>query len=106
MQVTPLPSDVQPSPTFAQLARCVTWQNWLQTAGCLVVWWWYGDGMAEDIKQTIRLSPELHERLDQAAQRDRRSMHAQMITYIERGLAADDRKARRAARREVDSDAS
>jgi hypothetical protein len=59
--------------------------------------------MAE-IKQTVRLSPELHERLGQAAQRDRRSMHAQMIIYIERGLVADDRRAARQARQAVNTD--
>ena len=58
-------------------------------------------GMADEIKMTLRLRPDLHERLNQAAARERRSMHAQLLTYIERGLAADDRKARRAARQEV-----
>jgi hypothetical protein len=51
----------------------------------------------DTIKTTVRLEPGLHERLDAAAGRDRRSMHAQMIHYIERGLAADERAAKRAA---------
>lgn len=51
--------------------------------------------MAEEIKMTIRLPPELHERLGRAAMRDRRSKHAQMLAYIERGIIQDDRKAAR-----------
>jgi hypothetical protein len=57
--------------------------------------WWYRGGMADEIKMTVRLHPDLHKRLSSAAQRDRRSMHAEMITYIERGIAADERKLRR-----------
>jgi predicted transcriptional regulator len=53
--------------------------------------------MADTIKTTVRLDPGLHARLDQAAARDRRSMHAQMVHYIERGLAQDDRRDKRAA---------
>jgi len=45
--------------------------------------------MPDEIKMTIRLSPDLRERLKQAAERDHRSMHAQMIAYIERGLDQD-----------------
>jgi predicted transcriptional regulator len=51
--------------------------------------------MADETKMTIRLSPDLHERLKQAAERDHRSMHAQMTAYIERGLTQDDRKEKR-----------
>jgi predicted transcriptional regulator len=55
--------------------------------------------MADDeIHMTIRLTPELHARLGRAAMRDRRSKHAQMITYIERGIIQDERKQRRASR--------
>ena len=57
--------------------------------------------MADEIKMTVRLDPKLHERLAGAADRDHRSMHAQMILYIERGLAADDRRVRRAATMEA-----
>jgi predicted transcriptional regulator len=57
----------------------------------------------DTVKTTVRLDPGLHARLDQAAGRDRRSMHAQILSYIERGLAQDDRKARRAARAEAAS---
>jgi hypothetical protein len=64
---------------------------------------WEGMNMADEIKMTVRLRPDLHERLKQAAGRDRPSIHAQLLTYIERGLVADDRKARRAARQEVQS---
>jgi len=53
--------------------------------------------MADKIKTTVRLDPDLHERLGQAAERDHRSMHAQMIAYIERGLTQDERRARKAA---------
>jgi predicted transcriptional regulator len=51
--------------------------------------------MADEIKMTIRLSPELHARLGRAADRDHRSKHAQMLAYIERGIDADERKERR-----------
>jgi predicted transcriptional regulator len=51
--------------------------------------------MSEEIKMTIRLPPELHARLGRAAMRDRRSKHAQMLAYIERGITQDDRKAAR-----------
>jgi hypothetical protein len=61
--------------------------------------------MSDNIKTTVRLDPDLHEMLGRAAERDHRSMHAQMIAYIERGLAADERKVRRAARQEASSDA-
>jgi predicted transcriptional regulator len=41
------------------------------------------------MKTTIRLPDDVAERLKKAAERDRRSVHAQMLIYIERGLAAD-----------------
>jgi hypothetical protein len=50
------------------------------------------------IKTTVRLDPGLHERLVRAAERDHRSMHGQIVAYIERCLALDERKAERAAR--------
>ena len=49
---------------------------------------------------TIRLTPETHERLGRAAERDHRSKHAQMLTYIERCLDQDEREQRRAASRQ------
>jgi predicted transcriptional regulator len=61
--------------------------------------------MAE-IKMTVRLDPGLHERLSRAAEHDRRSMHAQMITYIERGIIADERKRKRPARGDAQGEAS
>jgi predicted transcriptional regulator len=38
------------------------------------------------MKTTIRLPDDVAERLKEAAERDRRSVHAQMLVYIERGL--------------------
>jgi hypothetical protein len=52
----------------------------------------------DEINMTIRLTLELHARLGRAALRDRRSKHAQMLHYIERGLAQDEAKQKRAAR--------
>ncbi len=48
--------------------------------------------MPDEIKMTIRLTPDLHERLTQAAGQDHRSKHAQMLIYIERGLDQDESK--------------
>ena len=53
--------------------------------------------MSDDIKTSVRLEPGLHKKLSEAAGRAHRSMHAQMVHYIERGLAQDERTARRAA---------
>ena len=39
---------------------------------------------------SARLPEALHVRLRQAAERDRRSLHAQLLHYIERGLDQDD----------------
>ena len=39
---------------------------------------------------TLRLPDEMHERLKAAAGHDRRSLHAQVLVYVERGLNADD----------------
>lgn len=41
-------------------------------------------------KMTLQLSPELAERLRTVADRQHRSMHGQMLTYIERGLDQDE----------------
>ena len=65
--------------------------------------WGYYGGMSDEIKETkIRLPAGLHERLKQAAGRDHRSMHAQMIAYIERCLDADERRLRPRPRKDHD----
>jgi hypothetical protein len=48
-----------------------------------------------ETRQTIRLPGPLLARLRAAADREHRSVHGQMIAYIERGLDADERKLRR-----------
>jgi hypothetical protein len=54
--------------------------------------------MAKDeTRQTIRLPDRLLGRLKAAADRDHRSVHGQMLTYIERGLEQDERRDKRAA---------
>jgi len=40
-------------------------------------------------KTTVVLPEDLHDRLNRAAKRERRSAHAQMLVYIERGLDQD-----------------
>jgi hypothetical protein len=45
-----------------------------------------------ETRQTIRLPGKLLARLRAAAERDHRSVHSQMLVYIERGVAADERK--------------
>lgn len=60
-------------------------------AGTLaVVLWWYAATMEQETRQTIRLPDPLLARLRRAADHDRRSVHAQMLTYIERGLDQDE----------------
>jgi hypothetical protein len=46
----------------------------------------YSGTMTDETRMSIRLPDELLERLRSAAKRDHRSVHAQMIAYIERGL--------------------
>jgi predicted DNA-binding protein len=41
-------------------------------------------------KTTITLPARLHQRLVSAAERDHRSMHGQILAYIERGLDQDE----------------
>ncbi len=53
---------------------------------------------ADEIKMSIRLSPDLHARLKQAAKRDHRSMHAEMVALIERCLDQDEAKTRKEQR--------
>jgi predicted transcriptional regulator len=55
--------------------------------------------MAQDTetRQTIRLPNPLLDRLRVMAEADHRSVHSLMLSYIERGLAADERTAKRAA---------
>lgn len=48
--------------------------------------WWYVDGMK---KSTIHLPDDVADRLKKAAERERRSVHAQMLVYIKRGLDQD-----------------
>lgn len=50
--------------------------------------WWYVDAM-DETKTTIRLPRDVDGRLKRAAERNRRSVHAQMLVYIERGLDQD-----------------
>jgi predicted HicB family RNase H-like nuclease len=45
---------------------------------------------------TLRLPDELHERLKAAAGHDHRSLHAQVLVYVERGLDQDQEEQRRA----------
>jgi predicted transcriptional regulator len=49
--------------------------------------WWYGDTMSET-RTTVRLPEDLQKRLKEAAERNRRSVHAQILVCIERGLDA------------------
>lgn len=58
--------------------------------------------MADEIKMTIRLAPDLHARLGRAAGRDHRSKHAQMLAYIERCLAQDEKAARSRSGKDTD----
>jgi predicted transcriptional regulator len=51
--------------------------------------WWYGDTMSET-RTTIRLPEDLQKRLKEAAERNRRSVHAQILVCIERGLGQDE----------------
>ena len=48
----------------------------------------------------VKLPADLHERLRQAAERDHRSMHAEIVSYVERGVKQDEAKARRLAAQE------
>jgi predicted transcriptional regulator len=48
--------------------------------------------MAGEAKTTLRLAPELNGRLRAVADREHRSVHAQVLVYIGRGLAADEAK--------------
>jgi plasmid stability protein len=48
-----------------------------------------------ETRQTIRLPDPLLARLRVAADREHRSVHGQILSYIERGLDQDERKLRR-----------
>jgi hypothetical protein len=64
--------------------------------------WWYDDTVREDeTRQTIRLPDKLLARMRVMAEADHRSVHSLMLAYIERGLAADERRVRRAATMEA-----
>ena len=43
-----------------------------------------------DTRTTIRLPADLHARVKELAERDRRTVSAEMVWLIERGLQADD----------------
>jgi predicted HicB family RNase H-like nuclease len=43
-----------------------------------------------DARITFRLPDDLHTRLKAAAAREHRSLNAQIVVYVERGLAADE----------------
>lgn len=46
--------------------------------------------MGDVIRFVLRLSPELHERLKALAEREERSLHAQIIYMLRRALEAPD----------------
>ena len=46
--------------------------------------------MNEGVQTTLRLPEDLNQQLKQAAIQHRRSVHAQILTYIELGLAIED----------------
>ena len=53
--------------------------------------------MAEKtLNTTLRLAPDLHARLTAVARRNHRSLHSQVLTYIERGLEQDQDEQRKA----------
>jgi predicted transcriptional regulator len=43
-----------------------------------------------EVKTTLRLSRELNERLKRIAEINRRSVHAQILIYVEDGLEVDE----------------
>jgi predicted transcriptional regulator len=45
-----------------------------------------------DTRTTIRLPDDLHERARRLAARDRRSVHAELLVLIERGLEIEERE--------------
>ena len=45
------------------------------------------DGMTKQI--TLRLSDETHDRLKAIAEQERRSLHAQVLIYVDRGVKQD-----------------
>ena len=66
-------------------ARC-----WPLPAPRLPPLWWYCGGMAEKtVNTTLRLDPDLHARLTAVARRNHRSLHSQVLAYVERGLDQD-----------------
>lgn len=52
---------------------------------------WCYRGVMIDTRTTLRLPPELDRRVRQLADRERRSIHAQLLVLIERGLEAGQR---------------
>jgi len=65
-------------------------QHWIRVITPL---WWYSGVMATETRTTLRLPRDLRDRLFDMAERNRRSMHAQALLYIERGLAEDESQA-------------
>ena len=45
--------------------------------------------MDSEIKMTLRIPDDMRDRLARTADRNRRSMHAQILVYVERGLDQD-----------------
>ena len=58
-----------------------------------MVLWWHG---GEDPEHDTAAGPELHARLTAVARRNHRSLHSQVLTYIERGLEQDQDEQRKA----------
>ncbi len=46
--------------------------------------------MGTDTRTTLRLPDDLHDRARRLAARDRRSVHAELLVLIERGLEAEE----------------
>jgi predicted transcriptional regulator len=55
--------------------------------------WCYSGTMTDETRMSIRLPDELLARLRAQAERERRSVHAQMLIYIEHGLGQDEGQA-------------
>jgi hypothetical protein len=56
----------------------------------------YG-GVVPPTRTTLILPPELKQRIKALADRERRSMHAELLVVIERGLAAEEKEVSRLA---------
>jgi predicted transcriptional regulator len=47
--------------------------------------------MDNETRMTVRLPDDIHARLRAQAEHDRRSLHAQLLVYVERGLDQDEK---------------